>query len=143
MAVDAEAITQLARSPIPLPTRVGPEKTAGRFGQVPTIATRELHHLFQRQPGHRNRRVWALAPGARQTSASLRILGKMQLENLVFDATDPRRLGRFWEAVVGGERLTDNADAFETRLSIPGGPTIDLCFQRVPMPSSRTRTPSP
>lgn len=75
-----------------------------------------------------------MASGASKTSASLRILGTMYLENLVFDATDPRRLGRFWEAVVGGERLTDDDDGFETRLSIPGGPTIDLCFQRVPTP---------
>ena len=34
----------------------------------------------------------------------------MYLENLVFDAVDPQRLGRFWEAVVGGERLTDEPD---------------------------------
>lgn len=58
----------------------------------------------------------------------------MYLENLVFDAVEPRRLGRFWEAVVGGERLTDEADIVETRLSIEGGPVLDLCFQRVPQP---------
>ncbi|GAB3548946.1 VOC family protein [Arthrobacter tumbae] len=56
----------------------------------------------------------------------------MYLENLVFDAVDPQRLGRFWEAVVGGERLTDELDGFETRLTIEGGPVLDLCFQRVP-----------
>jgi predicted enzyme related to lactoylglutathione lyase len=56
----------------------------------------------------------------------------MYLENLVFDATDPRRLGRFWEAVVGGRRLTDEPGGYETRLSVPGGPELDLCFQRVP-----------
>src|SRR3990170_4056599 len=60
----------------------------------------------------------------------------MYLENLVFDATEPQRLGRFWEAVVGGERLTDEDDAFETRLTIEGGPVLDLCFQRVPQPPS-------
>ena len=54
----------------------------------------------------------------------------MFLENLVFDAVEPQRLGRFWEAVVGGERLTDEPDAFETRLSIPEGPVLNLCFQR-------------
>ena len=27
----------------------------------------------------------------------------MFLENVVMDAADPQRLGRFWEAVVGGE----------------------------------------
>jgi hypothetical protein len=60
----------------------------------------------------------------------------MQLENIVVDALDPGRLGRFWEAVVGGERLTDEPDGFETRLAIDGGPVIDLCFQRVPEPRS-------
>ncbi len=58
------------------------------------------------------------------------------LENLVIDAVEPQRLGRFWEAVVGGERLIDEPDAFETRLSIEGGPVLDLCFQRVSAPPS-------
>lgn len=58
----------------------------------------------------------------------------MFLENLVFDAVDPRRLGRFWEAALGCETLTDQADAFETRLSIDGGAYLDLCFQQVPLP---------
>ncbi len=58
----------------------------------------------------------------------------MYLENLVIDAVEPQRLGRFWEAVLGGERLTDEPDAFETRLSAEGGPVLDLCFQRVPEP---------
>ncbi len=60
----------------------------------------------------------------------------MHLENLVFDAVDPRRMGRFWEAVVGGDRLSDDPDGYETRLAIDGGPVIDLCFQRVPEPPS-------
>jgi hypothetical protein len=60
----------------------------------------------------------------------------VQLENLVMDAVEPQQLGRFWEAVVGGERLTNEADGFETRLTIPGGPVLDLCFQRVPEPPS-------
>ena len=58
----------------------------------------------------------------------------MQLENLVIDAVEPQRLGRFWEAVVGGQRLTDEPDAFETRLTVEGGPVLDLCFQRVSEP---------
>jgi len=58
----------------------------------------------------------------------------MYLENLVFDAVAPQRLGRFWEAAVGGERLTDEPDGFETRLTVEGGPVLDLCFQRVPEP---------
>ena len=56
----------------------------------------------------------------------------MYLENLVIDAVDPQRLGRFWEAVLGGERLTDEPEGFETRLALEGGPVLDLCFQRVP-----------
>src|SRR4051812_9827216 len=59
----------------------------------------------------------------------------MYLENLVFDAVDPQRLGRFWEAVVGGERLTDVPEGFETRLAVEGGPVLDLCFQRVAEPA--------
>jgi glyoxalase superfamily protein len=58
----------------------------------------------------------------------------MYLENLVFDAADPQQLGRFWEAVVDGERLTDEPDGFETRLAVEGGPVLDLCFQRAPDP---------
>ena len=60
----------------------------------------------------------------------------MHLENVVIDAVEPQRLGRFWEAVVGGERLTDEPDAFETRLSVARGPVLDLCFQRVAEPPS-------
>lgn len=60
----------------------------------------------------------------------------MHLENLVFDAVEPRRMGRFWEAVVGGDRLSDDPDGYETRLAIDGGPVIDLCFQPVPEPPS-------
>lgn len=58
----------------------------------------------------------------------------MYLENVVVDAVEPQRLGRFWEAVVGGERLTDQPDAFETRVAVEGGPVLDLCFQRVSGP---------
>ena len=60
----------------------------------------------------------------------------MFLENLVVDALDPQQLGRFWEAAVGGERLTDEPDIFETRLAVAGGPVLDLCFQRVPEPAA-------
>jgi predicted enzyme related to lactoylglutathione lyase len=60
----------------------------------------------------------------------------MYLENLVVDAVEPQRLGRFWEAVVGGERLTDVPEGFETRLAVDGGPVLDLCFQRVPAPNA-------
>jgi hypothetical protein len=60
----------------------------------------------------------------------------MFLENLVIDAVEPQRLGRFWEAALGGERLTDEPDGFETRLSVEGRLVLDLCFQRVPEPPS-------
>jgi hypothetical protein len=56
------------------------------------------------------------------------------LENVVVDAIDPPALGRFWETALGTETLTDEADVFETRLVVPDGPVLDLCFQRVPEP---------
>ena len=56
----------------------------------------------------------------------------MYWENLVFDATDPQSLGRFWEAALGCVRLSDSPEGFETRLAVDGGQVLDLCFQRVP-----------
>ena len=58
----------------------------------------------------------------------------MYLENLVIDAVEPQRLGRFWEAALGSQRLTDEPEGLETRLTVAGGPVLDLCFQRVPEP---------
>lgn len=64
----------------------------------------------------------------------------MYFENVVFDATDPHAAGRAWEAELGTETLTDEEAGFETRLSVPGGPELDLCFQRVPNePTDRPR----
>lgn len=64
----------------------------------------------------------------------------MYFENVVFDATDPQTTGRAWEAELGTETLTDEEAGFETRLSVPGGPELDLCFQRVPdEPTERPR----
>ena len=60
----------------------------------------------------------------------------MYLENLITDAVDPGPLGRFWEAVVGGEGFTDDAEGYETRLHVVGGPDLDLGFPRVPEPLS-------
>lgn len=60
----------------------------------------------------------------------------MYLENVVFDAQDPRRLGRFWEAALGTEVLTDDEGGYETRLTVPGGPVLDLCFQPVAEPGA-------
>jgi hypothetical protein len=56
------------------------------------------------------------------------------LENVVVDAKNPQALGRFWENALGTETLTDEFDGFETRLSVPDGPVLDLCFQRVSDP---------
>ena len=64
----------------------------------------------------------------------------MYLENVVVDARDPRRLGRFWESLLGGATLTDETASYETRLTVPDGPTLDLCFELVdepPRPSPR------
>ena len=60
----------------------------------------------------------------------------MFLENLVFDAADPQRLGRFWEQVLGSTTLTDEPGIFETRMTVPGGPVLDLAFVRVAEPST-------
>jgi hypothetical protein len=54
------------------------------------------------------------------------------LENVVFDAPDPQTLGRFWEAALGTEPLTDEPAGYETRLATPDGPVLDLCFPTVP-----------
>lgn len=64
----------------------------------------------------------------------------MYLENVVVDAQDPQRLGRFWESLLGCQTLTDEAANFETRLTVLGGPTLDLCFELVtepPVPNPR------
>lgn len=54
------------------------------------------------------------------------------LDNIVFDPTDPIRLGRFWEQALGAKTLTETPDLYEARLALPGGDRIDLCFVRVP-----------
>ena len=46
---------------------------------------------------------WDLAASANLTRRPVRGTNEgMYLENLVIDAVDPQRLGRFWEAVLGG-----------------------------------------
>ncbi len=60
----------------------------------------------------------------------------MYLENLAIDAVDPQRLGRFWEALLGSTTLDDSPELFETRVSVPDGPSVDLCFPRVPEPAT-------
>jgi len=66
-------------------------------------------------------------------------VGVMYLENLAVDAQDARTLGRFWEALLGGAALTEEPDLYETRLTVPDGLVLDLCFQAVPEP----RLPDP
>ena len=56
----------------------------------------------------------------------------MRLENLVRDARDPQRLGRFWAAALGAEQITDEPDLVEARLELGGASFLDLCFPRVP-----------
>lgn len=58
----------------------------------------------------------------------------MYLENLCIDARHPAVLGRFWQALLGGSTLSDEPDLFETRLAVPDGLILDLCFQRVEEP---------
>lgn len=60
----------------------------------------------------------------------------MDLENVVVDAVDPQRLGRFWQAAFEGEPLTDEPGIFETRVGLDGGRVLDLCFQPVTEPST-------
>jgi Glyoxalase-like domain len=56
----------------------------------------------------------------------------MYLENVCLDARDPHLVGHFWEALLGCTTLLEEPDAFETRLSVTGGPVLDVCVQRVP-----------
>lgn len=58
----------------------------------------------------------------------------MYLENIVVDAQDPKRLGRFWEELLGATTLTDEQGSYETRMVVPDGPTLDLCFELVQEP---------
>jgi Glyoxalase-like domain len=60
----------------------------------------------------------------------------MYLENLVVDALEPQRLGRFWETALDGQRLTDEPDGFETRLDVGDDAALDPCFQPVQDPPS-------
>lgn len=58
----------------------------------------------------------------------------MYLENISLDAHDPHVVGRFWEALLGCTTLVEEPDAYETRLTVPDGPVLDVCVQRVPEP---------
>jgi Glyoxalase-like domain len=60
----------------------------------------------------------------------------VRLENIVWDARDPSRLGRFWAAALDAEPMTDDPEGFEARMTLSGDAFLDLCFQRVAEPSS-------
>ncbi|WP_222844443.1 VOC family protein [Saccharomonospora sp. CUA-673] len=60
----------------------------------------------------------------------------MRLENIVWDARDPRRLGGFWAAALDAETLTDEPDIVEARVQLSGEAFLDLCFPRVDVPST-------
>gem|GEM_PF-422620 len=60
----------------------------------------------------------------------------MRLENLVWDARDPHRLGRFWAVALDAEPITDEPDGFEPRMTLAEDVFLDLCFQRVAVPST-------
>jgi len=55
----------------------------------------------------------------------------MFLENIGIDARDPHLVGRFWEALLGCEPLTDEPGIYETRLAIGDGAYLDLCFPQM------------
>lgn len=86
------------------------------------------------RPGRSNP-AWRSAATALTRAGDAGSLVPMYLENIVFDAVNPQILGMFWQELLGSEQLTDSAEGFETRLAVPGGPTLDLCFQPVPLPS--------
>ena len=66
----------------------------------------------------------------------------VHLENLVVDAVDPADWAGSGRPRSASERLTDEPEGFETRLTVEGGPVVDLCFQRVPEPPVQSRSDS-
>jgi hypothetical protein len=58
----------------------------------------------------------------------------VRLENIVWNACDPHRLGMFWAAALGAQVMTDDADGFEARLALTEEAFIDLCLQPVSEP---------
>ncbi len=64
----------------------------------------------------------------------------VRLENLVLKALDPPTLGRFWGEALSLEPLTHTPTTYEGRLTVPGGPWLDLCLEKVadpPAPAPR------
>ncbi len=60
----------------------------------------------------------------------------MRLENIVWDSRDPRRLASFWAPALGAHVMTDDPDLVEARMTLSDEVFLDLCFPRVPDPSS-------
>lgn len=60
----------------------------------------------------------------------------MRLENIVWGARDPHRLGTFWAAALGAEVMTDDAGGVEARVALTEDAFIDLCLQPVGEPST-------
>jgi hypothetical protein len=77
----------------------------------------------------------AVAPASRSLHS-----GPVRLENIVWDARDPHRLGRFWAAALGAELMTEEPDLVEARLQLTDDVFLDLCFPRVdPLSTSPAR----
>ncbi len=55
----------------------------------------------------------------------------MRLENIVWSARDPRRLGSFWAGALGARVMTKEDSLVEARLSLTDEVFLDLCFQQV------------
>lgn len=77
-------------------------------------------------------------PGARRLRKrpTGRTVAAVRLENIVWDARDPHRLGGFWTAALGAVRMTDEPDLVESRVHPGEGAFLDLCFPRVAEPST-------
>lgn len=58
----------------------------------------------------------------------------MRLENIVWGARNPSRLGTFWAAALGATVSTDDADGLEARVDLARDAFLDLCFQPVDEP---------
>lgn len=64
----------------------------------------------------------------------------MRLENIVWDARDPRGLGKFWSTALDAVTLTDEPELYEARIDLGDGVFLDLCFPRVEdCPTLRSR----
>ena len=59
----------------------------------------------------------------------------MELENVVIDCQDPAAVAAFWTAALGLTPGSADDDLVEARLSVPDGPWLDFCFQRVATPA--------